>query len=144
MGEKTEVIIVMGPPGSGKSTYIKEHFADRTVIDLFDFQENRFTEDEIMESYIKCRDALVQAIKDGKSVVLEHTLLKRKRRPMYIKAIRSVTDAPIHVYAMNPSLEKVKSYSKKEKSSVGLYKYYLELLELPTKDEGFDEIYIIE
>lgn len=142
--EKKEVIIVMGAPYSGKSTFIKERFPNRTVIDLFDFQVNRHTVEDIMESYIECRDALIQAIKDGKEVVLEHTLLKRKRRPMYVEAIREVTDAPIHVYVMMPSLEKVASYCKTRTSLVALYEEHLDLLEMPAKEEGFDEIHIIE
>lgn len=138
-----EVVIVMGAPCSGKSTFIKEYFLERTVIDLLDFEKNRYTIPEILKAYEECRDALVQAIKDGKQVVLEHTLLRQIRRSMYVDAIREVTDAPIHIYVMLPSEDKVKTYCKKERISVDLYYDNLGLLELPTKEEGFDKIYEI-
>ncbi len=139
----TEVVIVMGAPCSGKSTFIKDYFLERTVIDLLDFEKNRYTIPEILKAYEECRDALVQAIKDGKQVVLEHTLLRQIRRSMYVDAIREVTDAPIHIYVMLPSEDKVKAYCKKERISVDLYYDNLGLLELPTKEEGFDKIYEI-
>lgn len=141
---KENVIIVMGPPCSGKSTFIQENFPDKTVIDLKDFQRDiGCSYEEIMQSYIKCKDSLMVAIQEGKPVVLEHTLLKRKRRPMYVEAIKEVTDAPIYVYVMQPSPEKVTEYYQKENISEDFYYGHQKLLEIPEKEEGFEEIYII-
>ena len=39
--------IVMGPSCSGKSHLIKERFSNAKVIDLYDFQENSFTFEDI-------------------------------------------------------------------------------------------------
>lgn len=140
------VVIVMGPACSGKSTFIKEYFKDRTIIDLYDFQSAKNGSlSAVWLSYEDCRDALVEALKSGKSVVLEHTLLLRKRRPMYIEAIRSVTDEPIDVYCMVPSIDTL--YERIKKRNVRLTRKQAEealnMLELPVLEEGFENIYLI-
>lgn len=106
--------IVMGPSCAGKSTFIKETFPQATVIDSFNFQKDFMSINEIMQSYIDCKDALISTIKEGKDVVLEHTLLKAKRRPMYIDAIREITDEPINIYVVMPDSDTYLEFSQKE------------------------------
>ena len=61
------VIIVMGPPASGKSTFIKENFKDKEIIDLFEFQEHILpTYESIWQSYVDCAECLKEKIKGGK------------------------------------------------------------------------------
>lgn len=135
--------IVMGPPCAGKSTFIKENFPDYKVIDLFDFQKNIMNYDEIMQSYLDCRDALIEALKNNENVVLEHTLLKKKRRKMYVDAIRSITDADIEIYVACPKLEDYIERSKKRKTYISdeNLKYYLDFMDFPDEDEGFSKIF---
>lgn len=138
--------IVMGPSCTGKSTFIKETFPNATVIDLFDFQKDFMSVDEVMQSYIDCRDALVNAIKENKDVVLEHTLLKAKRRPMYINAIKEVTDEPINIYVLIPDKEDYLKFAEKRNCNMSkeIIDMMFETLETPTIEEGFNNIYIIK
>lgn len=138
--------IVMGPSCTGKSTFIKETFPNATVIDLFDFQKDFMSVDEVMQSYIDCKDALVNAIKENKDVVLEHTLLKAKRRPMYINAIKEVTDKPINVYVLIPDKEDYLKFAEKRNCNMSkeIIDMMFETLEIPTIEEGFNNIYIIK
>lgn len=46
---------------------------------------------------------VVDALKEGKDVALEHTLYKTKRRLPYIEAFKSVADVPIIIYMLMPS-----------------------------------------
>ena len=139
------VIIVAGPPCAGKSTFIKKNFPDRTVIDVYDYQQSIVSVESVMQSYYDCKDALVLALQRGESVVLEHTLLKAKRRPMYIDAIRSITDQDIDIYFIVPNLE---TYIQRQRSR-NCYRgeedsqMTLDIIELPTKEEGFNNVYII-
>lgn len=141
------VIIVAGPTCAGKSTFIKDHFPNHTVIDLFDFQKDfKFINvHDVLISYEQCRDALKAAIMRGENVVLEHTLLKRMRRPMYIDAIRECTDQPIEMYFLMPSDEQLikqmreRSYASDIKTAKGMK----EVAELPTLDEGYAVVHII-
>lgn len=140
------VVIVAGPMCAGKSTFIKEHFPDHTVVDLYDFQDGIInTYADVMRSYEECRDELVKAIQRGNDVVLEHTLLKQQRRPMYIDAIRSVTDEDIEMYFILPSIDEHVKYAQKRNISAD--KQYIEgvrsVIELPTIDEGYSAVHLI-
>ena len=143
-----KIIFVIGPAGSGKSTYIKKNFPDAKVVDLWDFQENlrRFSVEEIFETYKMAEDALKETIKKNlntdNTVILEHTLLKAKRRPQYIGAVRSITDVPIEVHVMNPSIEIYKERCKSKGISPRIDE--LELLEIPVEEEGFSYIKVIK
>jgi predicted kinase len=140
------VIIVSGPPFAGKSTFIKKHFPERTVVDIYTFQQNRLIEPEtIMDTYEDCKCALQQAIREGKSVVLEHPLLCQKRRPMYINAIREVTDEDIEMYFILPSKkEHLRRARQRMKNCPAAYIHYVnELAEVPHEDEGYSKICII-
>ena len=146
--EEQSIKFVMGPACSGKSTFIKNTFPKHTVIDLYDFQidylkSKRANIQNIMQSYEDAKTALIEAIKKGENVILEHTLLLQKRRPMYIDAVRSVTSAPIDIFVMKPTLKTFKKLRKMRGCS-GDLKGELDLMEIPTQDEGFRYIYIIE
>jgi predicted kinase len=142
------VIIVGGPACAGKSTFIKKNFADKTIIDLKDFQDKYLflTYDNVVKSYEDCKNALITAIKEGKDVVLEHTLLRAIRREVYINAIKEVTDEDIIIYFFKPSLphllERVKLRTGKD--GIGSAQVSIETLEVPTFDEGYSQIYIIK
>lgn len=142
------ITFVMGMACAGKSTYIKEHFPNTTVIDLYDFQKNKkfLGYDEIATSYEECKDAVLKAIKRGEDVVMEHTLLKAIRRKPYIDAIREITDAPIDIVLINPELHTLAARSQRRGSfsSESYLKSNLEILEIPTKEEGFENITIVE
>lgn len=139
--------IVMGPACSGKSSFIRNTFKNHTIIDLYNFQENIkvWNVESIMKSYINCRDALIQALKENKEVVLEHTLLRAIRREMYIKAIKEVSNEPINIYVLLPSKETLLEFSKKRHCdyTISQVEQLFNTLEIPVKEEGFDNIYII-
>lgn len=141
------VIIVAGPTCSGKSTFIQKNFPQHKIIDIYDFQKDfRFINiDNVMESYVQCKDALVAAIKESENVVLEHTLLKAKRRAMYVDAIKEVTDQPIEIYFLFPSEKQLLKQMKKRKYSKVLAEAQTmrELAELPTVSEGYHVVHIV-
>lgn len=140
------VVFVIGPPCAGKSYFIKNNFKNYEVVDLYDFQKDIpfITAQEVLISYEKAKDALVKAIKEGKDVVLEHTLLKAKRRTPYIEAVREVYDGDLECFAIIPNektyLARCKERGISEYSGKANYSIYEE----PQKEEGFDEVYIIK
>ena len=136
------IVFIMGPACSGKSTYIKNHFDGYTVIDLFDFQKNCWNFESIAKSYEDCKEALINAIKENKDVVMEHTLLRAIRRAPYIEAVRELTDSPIDIICMNPS-EDLLNYRKGLRGVKGNAKEELKVLEIPSKEEGFRKVLVI-
>ena len=140
-----KIIFVMGIAGSGKSTYIKDNFKDFTVVDLFDFQKHCYTFEDCWKSYMDAKDALINAIKENKDVVLEHTLLRAERRKIYIDAVREITDNPIEIILINPEFDILVKRNKERNIYVSddYLKQNLDVLEIPTESEGFDKVTII-
>lgn len=141
-----KITFVMGIACGGKSTYIKNNFSDRKVIDLYDFQKNRFTVEQIWDSYMECKDSLIEAIKNNEDVVLEHTLLRAERRKIYIDAVKEVTDCPIDIVLINPDIKTIQERKalRNCNSSETRIREELEVLEIPTVEEGFDSVTIVE
>ena len=141
------IVFVMGPSCAGKSTFIKKNFPTFKKIDLYDFElENGFSVEGIMQAYEECKNALVKAIKNGEDVVMEHTLLKAIRRDIYIKAVKEITNEPIIAYFICPSDNELKSNAKRRMISFWKdeLKNIRDIMELPTTEEGFGEIHIID
>jgi predicted kinase len=140
-----KISIVIGLPGSGKSTYIKNNFKDRVVVDLWDFQENitfNSTLEEGEATDKACREEFLKAIKEGHDVVLEHTLIKAFRRKLYIDAVKEITNEPIECIFINPPREVIVERQKERQIFYGdwyLNAYYGEL-EIPTIEEGFSNV----
>lgn len=140
------MIIVAGPAFAGKSTFIKEHFPKKRIIDLFDFQKGKsYTIPVVLQSYEDCKNELIQAIQNGEDVVLEHTLLKAIRRKPYIDAIREVTDEDIDIYFIVPNEEEWIERGKKRglTNPISTIKDAKDVMELPTVEEGFAHVHII-
>lgn len=143
-----KITFVMGIPCSGKSTYIKNNFSDRKVIDLYDYQKDEkfATIETIKKSYEKCKNALIDAIKNNEDVVMEHTLLRAIRRKDYIDAVKSITECPIEIVVINPDIKILKQRAEKRDiyNDDEYIKEMKNTLEIPTKEEGFSNIKIIE
>lgn len=142
-----KITFVMGIPGSGKSHYIREHYPDRVVYDLYTYQEKKkyLSVQEVMESYEELKEDIVEALKRGEDIVIEHTLLRAIRRAPYIEAIREVTDDPIDIVVLNPPIDVIKERQKERKIYISKdnIKSNLEVLEIPTTDEGFEKVTVI-
>lgn len=139
------IAFVIGPACAGKSTFIKNNFPNCKVINLYDYQKNFMTVDEVWQSYLKCRDELKKAVQNNENVILEHTLLKKERRIMYIEAIREITNAPIDIYVMLPDIETLLERRKERKilTSRKMTESELEMCDIPVPEDGFNKIEII-
>lgn len=142
------VYFVMGIPGSGKSTYIKNRFKDAKVIDLMKFQTGIpvFTPDVIMKSYEECLSALKIACADTSSdIVLEHTMLRKCRRVPYINAVTEIAGIKPDMIVILPEKEIIK-YRQEQRNiftSMEDIQMALDMLEMPTMNEGYNSISII-
>ena len=142
-----KIIFVMGPSCAGKSTFIKKNFPDMKVLDLFEYEERiGFSIPAIKEAYKQIEKDLVDCVKNNEDIIMEHTLLKAIRREVYIKAIKEVSDSPIIGYFLLPSDDEIKSNAKKRrvKMSDSELKNVREILDIPSVEEGFSEIHIVD
>ena len=149
-------IFVIGPAASGKSHYVATFPAGTRVVDLYDFQDgSEHGADDIMRTYEACRDALAAEIREraeAKSdydIVLEHTLLMARRRPMYVDAARDAGAGDIEcMYALPTEGQMYALMSMRLGVPVeavammysGYVKAALETFEIPTTEEGFSSV----
>ena len=165
MGKTVRFII--GNPCAGKTHFREKAFADLPYIDLLDIQKEQREPDypikyasdneRIRASYDITRDRLIELMKDNDDVVLEHTLIKSRRRPMYIDAIRKAyPDVRILCYCLFPTAEEHARRSKERYDKNGyagagrtLEDWTEETVEergnfeIPDLGEGFDQITIV-
>ena len=150
-------IFVIGPPCSGKLTFARRHFPDHALVDLHDLQSTGMS---TWDSYLAARDQLIDKLKTNEKVLLRHTLMKAKRRPMYIDAVRFVLgpNARITCYYSLPDLatyhrydlSDLASWKRNHPGAVAFPKseqelrFYLEEFEIPQQSEGFAEVYCIQ
>lgn len=143
-----KVLFVMGIANAGKSTYIKNHLSDFPKVDLYKYQENIKTIDDIWKSYEDVKDEVIKQLKTNDTVVCEHTLLKAERRAYYIEAFKEAyPDIELEIILCHPNLEAYKRNARR-RHAVELNDEYLEnryeenvsVLEKPTKAEGFTKV----
>ena len=156
-----EIVIVMGTTASGKSHFIKKKFPDYRCFDILKYQ-NKMEEAEgnadmiglsryitmLQKANEQIIEDVVAAVKDNRdtNIVIEHTLFKAIRRITFINALRKVTDAPISIYVMMPSDERIKKNiickgNMHEHAFEHIKEEMTVDIEFPNIAEGFAHIY---
>lgn len=158
-----KVTFVIGPTASGKTTFIKNFFCDKEnveILNVHDYQiaayrnagycDNDFI--SFKENYnclYQANEALLEDIiaflRQGRDVVVEHTLFKRCRRIAYLDALKKeFKDITIELYLMCPGDRRWKRYAAERKiNSFQRLKAQAEQIEFPNPAEGFDAIYTV-
>ncbi len=157
-----KVTFVIGAPASGKTYFIDHYFAgeDVVVLNIYNYQLKAYDEagyksesadgipyDIAVRCLRKANEThihdIIEKLKSGRDVVVEHTLYKAKRRISYIDAIRKEIDVKIEIYVIQPSDEQwIENVQKRHlRDSLKHHKKELAALEFPNPAEGFDAIY---
>jgi len=143
---KLDMILMHGPPACGKSTFVKRFLISQG----YDWV-NRDT----LKTPAKCQKAAEQALKAGKSVVIDNTNPDPDSRKPYITLAQKY-GASLRGFVMNTSREMAEHLNLfREKltcgevpriSSIGYNMFFKKVREggAPTKSEGFDEIVNID
>lgn len=145
-----KVIFVMGIPCSGKSTYIKNNFPDATAIDLYDYQANIQTIEDVWKSYEAVKDEIIKRLESEDLVICEHTLLKAERREYYLHALKEAYPGiNCEIILCRTDID---TYKRNHVARHGepatddfiknRYNGFLEVLEEPTESEGFSKVSI--
>eukprot|EP01067_Filipodium_phascolosomae_P000742 Filipodium_phascolosomae@DN1542_c0_g1_i1.p1 len=140
--EKTEqeVIIMVGAPGSGKSTISKNYFSSYTIV-------NRDT----LGTKEKCIATATQALKGGKSVVIDNQNTDKATRKPYIDLARKHGASVRAVYLNYPkslsfhnnAFRMLSPYGEKRKKVPPMIIHsFFKNAEKPDKSEGFEEVIV--
>jgi predicted kinase len=132
---KNEIVVLCGVPGSGKSTIAKTRFANYVRINL-----------DTVKTRNKERLAILQAINNGDSIVVDSTNTTRKARTRYVEIARAhriptrciFLECPVEI-----ALRRNANRRGKEKVPDFVLRFYFKRIELPSKSEGFDSVEIV-
>jgi len=143
VSEKQEMVIMVGPPASGKSTLTKKFFEPKGYIRI-----NRDT----LGTQAKCKKAVKEAFTEGLSVVVDNTNGSSSTRAEYV-AIAQEQGVPVRCFLMSTSQEVADHLNyvrvRETKGDVRripdvAYRTYDKYYEEPEMSEGFNEVRKIE
>lgn len=154
--EKSKIYLMCGIPGAGKSTYLKTRFTNIPCIISRD--EIRFTlvredeeyfshEDEVYKEFIK---QIKDALRFETEVFVDATHLNEASRAKTLRSLgKSLKDVEVNIIWVRVPLEVALAQNE---NRIGTRSYvpksvirrmYSQLTK-PSKEEGFDHIYVFE
>ena len=154
----TEIKIVLGPNATGKSHYINKNYknTDYYLMNIREYHDRMLGELAIdnmipydlyykvlSEAQQKIVEDAIDILRTGRSVVMEHTLFKAKRRTEYIEKIRSKIETTREAYQMTPSKEQWLRNVKKAELDISI-EAQEEEFEAVNSIEGFDAVYQVK
>ena len=154
--KKHKLYMLVGVPGSGKSTWIQNH------IDFFKNSYSVISRDAIRFAELKEDDdyfskenivwdkyvfAAKNSLKENENTILDATHLNEKSRAKVLNALKDcLKDVEINTIVMNTSLNRTiaQNNMREGRSFVPLsaVRRMNSQLTMPTLEEGFDNIYI--
>lgn len=147
MENKSTLTFLVGPPGSGKTTYAEKHLKNENTVVLSSDEiraeilgdANDQSNPEIIFATLYARAK--KNLKDGKNVVLDSTNTNKKYREI---ALQEFSDMDIVRQAIifETSKKQCIARDKQRDRVVGkeIIERYFKYRSLPTKEEGFDKI----
>uniref|UniRef100_A0A672IUM8 PNK FHA domain-containing protein n=1 Tax=Salarias fasciatus TaxID=181472 RepID=A0A672IUM8_SALFA len=138
--DKTEVIVAVGFPAAGKSSFFHTHIVPKGYVYV-----NRDT----LGSWQKCVSACESALKEGRSVAVDNTNPDKESRKRYVDVAKAA-GVSCRCFQFSASLEQAKhnnrfremalSDTKHAKVNDMVFHSYKKHFEAPALSEGFSEI----
>lgn len=138
-----KVIILVGPPGSGKSTFSSKYS-----------NYVRISQDELGDRY-KCLELFRKSLKDGKNVIVDRCNINKMQRRLWVGLAKELKVKEINCVQLvvNPELCIKRINERKghptikennlEKNKEIVYSF-IKTLEIPEIGEGFNKILIMK
>ena len=128
-----ECIILIGIPASGKTLFYNDKLSDTHLRINLDTLGRRSREMSIFET----------AVKTKTKICIDNTNLTIKNRQKYIPLLKKM-NYKIIAYYFIPDLKQAIKWNKQRKRTIpdSAIKKYLHEIVAPSKNEGFDEIFI--
>jgi predicted kinase len=146
--------LLCGTPGSGKSTWIKNHYKEDDIIIsrdkirfsmVADGEEYFSKEKEVYKEFIK---QINENLKLGVNVYADATHLNKASRAKLLKNIKEKPDSIEIIWIKTPLLECLKRNENRRGTRSYVPKEVIRRMfiqtEAPEFEEGFNKIYIVE
>jgi len=147
-----KLILVMGCPGAGKSTFLKNHVDEGTIISRDEVRYSMVSENEeyfskekaVFKEFVK---QIQENLAKGINVYADATHLTQKSRHKLLAAIK-VEPSETDLIWINTSEKECIKHNENRIGTRGyvpedvLHRMFLSI-QRPNLDEGFDKIYII-
>jgi len=158
-------IFIIGFSCTGKSYLVNDklkdmyNVSDAAVCDILSVQKKLWedwedpTTEQILQSYKVLEDKMIEELKASDIVIVEHTLLKERRREQYLDRLLEEFGDEVeiicHYFPLNDFESWIKNYNERTKMdeitesndvALHLYQKAQQVFEIPRRDEGFDKI----
>jgi len=129
-----EIVIMVGYPGSGKSTVISKIFEPAGYF---------IAHGDELKTAAKMIKATIKPIKDGKSVVFDATNPSKEKRAEYIQFAKKY-DIPVRCVYMSTDFEESMARNNNREKPVPKIVYYIykKKFEMPSEDEDFELVIV--
>lgn len=157
-----ELIVLIGLPGVGKSTWISNYLKDKTEEYIIVSSDNYITKwaeekggtyrdyfnEFVVAAGKKSREDFFKAVKDTKNIIIDYTNMTEKRRKMWLDNTKEYNRIAV-VWSLSPQTHDARIKSREEKEGYlkvpsfvmdQMAKSYV----APSKKEGFDKIIYIK
>ena len=139
------IYVLVGLPGSGKTTWAHDHFRDAAIFSSDDYRERLFntletTPEQNKEVFGSLYSDLFKRLNSGHDCVYDATNTSRKDRRRVLSNVRKEHRKIAIYFDVSVELAKKRNQQRVRQVSDEVIDHFFNKLTPPTVEEGFDNI----